>query len=113
MKTQNLSVEDRDMLLRLGNQSGMGAVTGMLDYDVRRSLCAEMAALGQGTKRLLTLLDRHGFIDGLADEAQLEYQSIMHEISAAALEGQVLFMRSRALDKDTLLAAMPEEGRIQ
>ena len=113
MKAQQVPGGDRDMLLRLNARNSMEAVAGMLDYDVRRGLCAEMAELGQGTKRLLALLDRQGFINGLPDEAQAEYREIMRQISAAALEGQMLFMRSRALDKDTLLAAMPEEGRVQ
>ena len=113
MKPQQLPGGDHDMLLRLSSRNGLETAAGMLEYDVRHGLCAEMAALGQGTKRLLALLDRQGFIDGLPDEAQAEYREIMRQISAAALEGQMLFMRSRALDKDTLLAAMPEEGRIQ
>jgi hypothetical protein len=39
----------------------------------------------------------------------------MKQISGAALEGQILFMRSRALDKEmnALLTAMPEDGMVQ
>jgi len=108
-----LSSEDRDMIRRLGSQSGADGVMHMLDYDVRRRLCNEMACLGQGAQRLLQLLEQQGFIDGLPLDAQAEYQDIMKQITSAALEGQVLFLRSRALDKDALLAAMPEEGTLQ
>ena len=113
MKIRHLGSADQDMLLSLGIRDSGKDVAGMLEHDVRRGLCMEMAALGQGTKRLLALLERQGAIDGLPDGAQAEYRAIMRQISAAALEGQVLFMRSRALDKEMLFAAMPGEGRIQ
>lgn len=113
MKIQDsLNSDDQNMIRRLGDCGG-NPVTGMLDYDIRRRLCEEMAELGDGTRRLLSLLERRHFIETLPDSEQAEYQEIMRHITGAALEGQILFMRSRAVDKDTLLAAMPADAVVQ
>ncbi len=61
--------------------------------------------------RSLTLLNRHGFLDNLPDRAHPAYQSVMRRIGASALRGQSLLARSEALDKDTLLAVMPEHNK--
>lgn len=114
MKNQDiLSREDQAMIRRLGDECGVNPVSGMLDYDIRRRLCEEMADLGDGTRRLLNLLERRDFIGSLPEDVQAEYRDIMQQISHAALEGQILFMRSRAVDKDMLLAATPSDAVLQ
>lgn len=108
---ENLTPEDRAMLRRLGEATRIDGAKPALDMDVRADLCAEMAEMAEAVRSLLTLLNRHGFVDTLPDPIHPAYQSVMGRIGASALRGQELLTRSEALDRDTLLAVMPEQNR--
>lgn len=108
---ENLTAEDQDMLRRLGEATRTDGAKPALDMDLRADLCAEMAEMAEAVRNLLTLLNRHGFLDTLPDRAHPAYQSVMQRIGASALRGQGLLARSEALDKGTLLAVMPEHSK--
>jgi len=108
---ENLTTEDQDMLRRLGEATRTDGTKPALDMDLRADLCAEMAEMAESVRSLLTLLNRHGFLETLPDKAHPAYQSVMRRIGASALRGQTLLARSDALDKDTLLAVMPEHNK--
>lgn len=108
---ENLTSEDQDMLRRLGEATRTDGTKPALDMDLRSDLCAEMAEMAEAVRSLLTLMNRHGFLDNLPDRAHPAYQSVMRRIGASAQRGQSLLARSDALDKDTLLAVMPEHNK--
>lgn len=104
----HLSDEDRTMLRRLGFATGEDGPRAALDMGLRGNLCAEVAELADAVRSLLVILDRHDAVSALPERTLPAYQRVMERIGTSALRATDLVDRSRALDRDTLLALAPE-----
>ena len=104
---QNITAEEVAMLQRIKQAMGDEGLLQASSLPQRKEMEDEYLRLTRATLGLIRMLERVGINQRMTDTEKFEYSDLMVQITDAATKGFEQVEQNKALNRDTLLAAMP------